>query len=71
MSTTTILPHVSPLPTKDVRRNGSEHDAYIIHPDGREQYLGSRPWSWEAYALCDDWMWRELQQRPLVAVEAR
>jgi len=62
--------HSTALPTKDVRFNGSDYDAFIIHPDGREQYLGSRQWSWDAYALCDEWMLKELQQRPLVAVEA-
>lgn len=62
--------HSTALPTKDVRRNGQNHDAYIVLPNGSEIYLGSRPWSWEAYQLCDEWMWQELQQRPLVAVEA-
>ena len=71
MSTTTILPHVRPLPTKDVRRVGTEHHAYLVYSDGTERLLGVRQWSWEAYQLCDDWMWHELQQRPLVAEEAR
>lgn len=53
---------------KDVRRNPEtrDWDAYVII-DGVEEYLGSRGRSWEAEALCDQYVRGQLERQPVAA----
>lgn len=50
---------------KDVRRNPEtrDWDAYVIVGD-EENYIGSRPRSWQAEALCDEYAGNLLRQLP-------
>lgn len=54
-----------------MRRNPEtrEWDAFVIHPDGTEIYLGRRVGSWDAEQLCDEYVDAQLQQQPLVVAE--
>lgn len=64
-----VAPEVpAPLPTKDVRRNREtrDFDAYLIHADGTDQYLGSRNTKPEAEELCDQTVYDLLMTRPVV-----
>jgi hypothetical protein len=63
--------HCTPFPAtsyvKDIRRNGDtrDWDAFVIHSDGEEVYLGSRELSWDAEALCDQYVYDLVISQPL------
>jgi hypothetical protein len=51
---------------KDVchNRDTSDWDAFVIHLDGQEVYLGSRAHSWDAETLCDQYIYDLMLRQP-------
>lgn len=58
----------APIFVKDVRRNKEtrDWDAFVTC-DGNEIYLGSCQWSWDAEAICDEYVHQQLMSLPVTA----